>query len=213
MIKKFIAKKILLALNFFLLCTPLIALADDATDLSNRLKRYNTLSGHFEQNLIADNGELIQDSAGTFTLKRPGYFYWDTQEPFPQLLIADLQTIWLYDPDLEQVTIRPYADNIDQSPALLLSGDSKKITEYYSVTRADAKKDEDIFRLKPRGEDSTFVALQLRFTNQRLTSMQLTDTLQQTTTLQFSNLTLNQPIDNSLFTFTPPAGVDVLFDD
>lgn len=186
------------------------AVADDTKDLSERLQKYHTLAGRFSQTLIDARGELIQDSKGVFTVKKPGYFRWETQEPFPRLLVADLQTVWLYDPDLEQVTIRPYTDSVAQSPALLLSGNTTEIAGVYDVVKAE--ENDSLFILTPKNEEVGFTELRLQFGAGKLASMQLVDSLQQTTTFVFSDLKININVPATEFWFTPPEGVDVLID-
>ena len=186
--------------------------ADALDSLNKLLNQYETLSGEFEQTLVDDQGQLIQDSQGQFLLKRPGYFRWDTQSPFPQLLVSNLETIWLYDPDLEQVTVRPYANNIDQTPSLLLSGDTEKIAERYQISQEDNLQK---FTLIPKQETigteaATFTELKLEFEQGKLVAMIMRDTLAQTTTFRFIDVVANPTIEMSQFEFTPPPGVDVL---
>lgn len=177
-------------------------------ELAGILKTYATVKGNFTQTLVDNQGELIQDSSGIFTVKAPGYFNWETKQPFPQLLVADLNTIWLYDPDLEQVTLTPYSDNVDQSPALLLSGNVEQIRENYTVIKADGVADS--FILRPKRADSNFTELHLAFADTVLLSMKLKDTLDQTTTFTFSEVKINRSVNDALFIFEPPEGVDVL---
>ncbi len=187
-------------------------LAKTATeDLAERLKTYETFQGNFNQTVTDSTGELLQQSSGTFNVKSPGYFYWDTLQPFPQKVIANLKSIWLYDPDLEQVTVSPYSDSVDQSPALLLSGNVEKITENYSVERIESPVNG--FVLTPKANSSNFTELRLIFTEAVLTTMILTDSLEQTTTFNFDAIKINQPIDSALFEFEPPTGVDILKND
>ncbi|MGH1485925.1 MAG: outer membrane lipoprotein chaperone LolA [Cellvibrionaceae bacterium] len=199
----------------FCLCS--FVSADDAQELSALLKTYKTISGDFKQTLNDDKQELIQESSGHFMIKNPGLFNWETKEPFPQLLVSDLKKIWLYDPDLEQVTIRSYADSVDQTPALLLSGNTQKITENYKISKVlkTAEKDQNFntFLLTPISTGSNFTELQLSFEKGLLVKMLLKDSLQQTTVFMFDSLALNKKIPASAFQFIPPEGVDVLIDE
>jgi outer membrane lipoprotein carrier protein len=186
------------------------ALADGASELSTLLKNYQTLSGNFNQQLIGENGEVIQESSGELVIKKPGFFHWETKDPFPQLVVSNLQNIWLYDPDLEQVTIRSFSNAFDDSPALLLSGDDKKIRERYKIEKLSDK----AFVLTPvDNSKSAFTELELTFENDMLSRMVLKDTIQQTTIFSFSSLSLNIPFSEKFFDFYPPEGVDILVDD
>jgi outer membrane lipoprotein carrier protein len=198
--------------------------ADDTQELAMLLVEYKTIQGDFEQSLKDSKGEIIQQSSGIFTVKSPGFFLWDTQAPFPQLLVSNLQNIWLYDPDLEQVTIRPYSQDIDQSPVLLLSGNIEKISQTFHIKKnSHVNKDESTksdklanvtsyFVLTPKQANSVFVELQLGFIDNTIQQMTLADSLGQTTHFTFSNMVLNQLINEKMFEFSIPAGVDVLID-
>jgi len=204
--KKLIANiSFLLPILFF---TAHVSASTPAEELAEILKVYETVQGNFNQTLVDSKGQSIQESSGVFTVKSPGYFNWETKDPFPQLLIADLKTIWLYDPDLEQVTESPYSASVDQSPALLLSGNVELIKANYNVTKSDVVK--DTFILTPISTESNFTALELLFADAILVSMQLKDSLEQTTTFTFRELAINSPVDNTLFIFEAPEGVDIL---
>lgn len=207
-----------------LLCSVNVV-ADDSQELTKLLAQYKTIQGDFEQSLQDSKGEIIQESSGVFTVKSPGFFRWNTQLPFPQLLVSNLEDIWLYDPDLEQVTIRPYSQEIDQSPALLLSGNVEKISKIYSIKKINsiAKADDaktasstDIssyFVLTPKQTNNVFLQLYLGFVDKKLHEMTLEDSLGQTTRFIFKNMTLNTLIDDGIFEFSIPDGVDVLIDE
>jgi outer membrane lipoprotein carrier protein len=139
-------------------------------------------------------------------------------------LVSNLQDIWLYDPDLEQVTIRPYSQDIDQSPALLLSGNIEKISQTYHIKKnSNVNKDNNTrsdklvnitsyFVLTPKQVNSVFIELQLGFIDNTIQQMTLADSLGQTTHFTFSNMVLNQLINEEIFEFSIPVGVDVLID-
>ncbi len=180
--------------------------ADDADTLAEKLALLDTFSGAFEQTLTDDKGEELQASSGDFFLQRPGYFRWNTTEPFPQLLVSDLQSIWMYDPDLEQVTVRAYDNNVSATPALLLSGDVTKIKEHYHVEQTQAQR----YVLTPLQPQELFTRLTVSFMNGQLSDMRLIDALGQTTTFRFIDGIYNQAIDRALFEFVPPEGTDVI---
>jgi len=204
-------------MKFFYCCLMLLAslsvTADDSQELVQLLETYKTIQGEFEQHLTDEKGEVIQEpSFGVFVVKSPGFFLWDTKDPFPQLLVSNLDKIWLYDPDLEQVTIRPYSREVDQSPALLLSGNVEKISSIYNIQKADTDKRTSRYVLTPKAANDVFVQLELAFINNDLSEMHLADSLGQTTRFILKNTRLNKPVDNSRFDFITPDGVDVLID-
>lgn len=185
-----------------------------ATSLQSLLAELHSLSGKFNQSLKDEQGELLQESSGQFSIKRPGKFYWHTRAPYEQVLVSDQKTLWLYDPDLEQVTVRPYAQQYQQTPMLLLSGDTRALVEQYAVQQRDGMvSGEQVFELRPRAPDSLFSTLALTFVDRRLSAMELLDSLGQETRFTFSELEFNQAIDDSLFLFQAPPGTDVLLDD
>ena len=105
------------------------------TTISCFIEKHQNYQGNFQQVLVDDRGEVIQESSGHFIVQKPGYFHWETKTPFPQLLMSNRQTLWLYDPDLEQVTVRSYEASVDDSPAVLFSADASKIYASYFVER------------------------------------------------------------------------------
>ena len=180
--------------------------AADVDVLAEKLVQLSTFSGDFRQTLADDQGETLQESTGVFFLERPGYFNWETTAPFPQLLVSDLTSIWLYDPDLEQVTVRPYDESVSQTPALLLSGDVSKMSASYEVVQTT----DNQFSLTPKNQQELFTQLMVEFAEGQLVSMSLQDSLGQTTTFTFLNGIYNQPIPSELFQFIPPEGTDVI---
>lgn len=184
----------------------MMANAADVDVLAEKLVQLSTFSGDFRQTLIDDQGEVLQESTGVFFLERPGYFHWETIAPFPQLLVSDLASIWLYDPDLEQVTVRPYDESVSQTPALLLSGDVSKMSASYDVVQTA----DNQFSLTPKNQQELFTQLMVEFAEGQLVSMSLQDSLGQATTFTFLNGIYNQPIPSELFQFIPPEGTDVI---
>ena len=187
--------------------------ADPAQQLTALLKPLTSLDGRFQQTLTDDEGDVLQVSSGVFSLKRPGLFRWQTLEPFPQLLVSNQQTIWLYDEDLEQVIVRPYTEAVNNTPALLLTGDIGQLSTYYQIAR---QSDDDTFILSSKNGDSEselFTRIALTFENRQLSKMVLTDSLGQLSIFRFTDLTINPVLAENLFSFEPPPGVDVIVDD
>lgn len=188
------------------------AIADTAADqLRNTLAATTSLEGEFTQTLFDADGEQLETSAGQFILQRPGRFYWHTTEPFEQLVVSNQQTLWLYDPDLEQVTVREVTDEIRKTPAMVLSDDVSQIAEAFTIT-VEERDGHTWFALAPVRDDELFTLLELQFAGDELLGIELEDGLGQQTVFAFSNTTRNRPVEESLFTFTIPDGVDVLID-
>lgn len=192
---------------YLLLLFSFNAVANDAADdLIQKLNPLQTFSGYFTQQLLNEEDELLSESNGQFLLQKPGMFRWDTLEPFPQLLVSNLKKIWLYDPDLEQVTIRAYDQNIAHTPILLFSGDAAEITENYQVEKVS----DQHFRLTPNQTQELFESLSVIFVDGQLAAIHLLDALQQKNIFTFIDGEYNQNIDMAQFEFVPPEGTDII---
>ncbi len=184
----------------------------DVEQLHKRLDAMNSLQGQFTQTLFDNQGAQLEQSKGTFVLQKPGNFHWKTETPYEQLLVSDQRSIWLYDPDLEQVTVRPVGEDLQKSPALLFSGDADKLREQFEVSLATGTNQQETFTLVSRVQDGLFQQLLLVFVAGQLQEFHIQDNLGQSTHFVLSNTRSNVPVDASLFQFTPPPGVDVLHD-
>ncbi|MCL4164287.1 UNVERIFIED_CONTAM: hypothetical protein GTU68_024141 [Idotea baltica] len=167
------------------------------------------MSAHFSQNTFDATGSSLQKTTGEISVKRPGLFRWHTDEPQEQLLISNGKKIWLYDPDLEQVTIQKLDQRLSHTPALLLSGDISKISKNFTITQ-DKAGQVDIFSLRPHSKDGLFDVLRLSFQGNKIQEMKLIDSTGQVTQILFNQLKTNIAIDSKAFTFKIPAGTDVI---
>ena len=186
---------------------PLAAEALDA--LRERLAPLNSLQGRFDQQVLSQDGEVLERSSGRFMLLRPGYFYWRIEAPDDQLLVAADNRLWHYDADLETANRRPIRDEQQGGPIAILSGDIDRLADYYYVRDLGAGR----FRLEPREADRQFEAVELAFTDAAPLSMSVEDRLQQTTRIEFAAIELNPPLTADDFVFEPPDGVDVYYHD
>ncbi|SHM45618.1 outer membrane lipoprotein chaperone LolA [Phytopseudomonas punonensis] len=190
----------------------LFAHADDEAAvkrLTELLNQAQTITARFSQLSLDGSGTQLQETAGELALKRPGLFRWHTDEPMEQLLVSDGKQVWLYDPDLEQVTIQSLDQRLTHTPALLLSGDVSQIRENFEITFKEGGSVVD-FILKPKAKDTLFDSLRLSFRNGVLNDMQLIDSIGQRTNILFMSVKMNQPLDDKQFSFEIPAGADVI---
>ena len=167
-----------------------------------------SLRADFRQTVTDANGKLVESAEGSMSLARPGRFRWDYRVP-EQLIVSDGTTVWFHDIDLEQVTIRKAADTIEGTPAILLTGEGNLKAEF-DVSDGGTAQGLAWSRLLPRRPDGDFRELRLGFANGQLRHMTLLDRLGQTTELEFARIQRNPRLDDSLFRFTPPPGVDVV---
>lgn len=177
--------------------------------LTDLLGQAQTLSGRFSQLTLDGSGTQLQEASGEMALKRPGLLRWHTDAPMEQLLVSNGQKVWLYDPDLEQVTIQALDQRLTHTPALLLSGDVSKIRENFTISYQEGGSVVD-FILKPRASDTLFDTLRLSFRNGLINDMQLIDSIGQRTNILFLGVRQNVPLDSRQFTFVPPPGTDVI---
>jgi outer membrane lipoprotein carrier protein len=169
------------------------------------------LQARFDQVLTDRSGEIIDKANGTLAIRRPNRFRWDYDAPYEQVIVADGERIWLYDSDLEQVTVRKLDDTLSATPAMLLSGQGN-LEDNFKVTQYGREAGIDWVRMEPKRGDTDFKWVRLGFEGPVLRAMQLSDKLGQTTQIEFSNLERNPPLDPSRFTFTIPPGADVIGD-
>ncbi len=195
------------------------ALAADAPDpplapaqLRAFLAETVTLEAGFSQVLVEADDGRAQVSEGRFYLHRPQRFRWDYTDPAPQLVVADGEHLWLFDPDLEQVTVRRLDDGLAGTPAMLLSGDGT-LEDSFRIGAAYREDGRDWVELAPLSDAADFSALRVGFVAGRLDTMELMDALGQTTVIRFFDVAVNPVLDPALFQFTPPAGADVIRDD
>jgi len=179
---------------------------EDIQQLRDLLQPITSLSARFEQQITDGDGFELQASEGLFQVSQPNRLRWVVETPMPQQIIADGLTLWIYDPDLEQVIIQPFNDDIATTPAILFSGDLDQLDDAYFVTQLA----EGRFELKPEQGGSLFDSMTIAFDGSKPASIALTDTLGQTTSIRFSQLELNPVLPGDLFVFQAPDGVDVI---
>jgi outer membrane lipoprotein carrier protein len=196
-----------------LLLTPLVSNAADGSEkLHALLKEYNRFSADFVQVTLAENGREAQKTEGHLSMAKPNLFRWETQMPFPQEIVSDGEYLWIYDPDLEQVTQRRADSQQNSAPALILNGQVETLKQNYSIRILGDSGSDQIFELMPLGEQSNFSNIRLAFSGGVITELMLEDSLGQRTSIVFSEQQLNPELDEQLFYFRVPADADLLVD-
>ncbi|MDH4260921.1 MAG: outer membrane lipoprotein chaperone LolA [Gammaproteobacteria bacterium] len=179
-----------------------------ASRVEDFLGQLTSLRAEFRQTVTDARGRLLERAEGSVALARPGRFRWDYRVP-EQLIISDGLTVWLYDVELEQVSVRAAGDALAGTPAMLLAGDGD-LNGDFEITDAGQQDGLDWSRLTPRREDGDFREVRLGFAGRELRRMTLFDRLGQTTELELLQVERNPRFDSSLFKFEPPPGVDVV---
>ena len=192
-----------------MLMAPLLAEAGAVDQLHRFLTDTRTLKADFAQAVVARSGRKPQQSSGTLAISRPGKLRWDIQKPYPQLVVGDGEKIWIYDPELKQVTVRKAGQAISGSPAALLAG-SNELERDFILKEAGEADGLAWVEATPRQNESGFEKVRLGLAGSELRAMELHDNFGQTTHIRFSRIERNPALPASTFRFTPPPGADVV---
>lgn len=190
------------------------------SNLVKQLTGIQSLSANFEQTTKVTNSKAPQKKGltaqhmnqtfkGVMKVARPGKFFWETSTPSKQTIVTTGKTVWIYDPDLQQAIRQSLDEQVANTPALLLSGNTSQIMQSYRVTQPDRSK--TYYTLYPKESEGAFQSLTISFgANKAPSLMILQDSLGQTTYVRFNNVKLNAAIPASTFNFTPPKGTDII---
>ena len=198
---------------FILLILLASAFQVQATEGQDYLDRFledlKTFQANFNQTLTNPRGDIVERTSGIFYMKNPGQFHWSYKDPYEQSIITNGGTLWIYDTDLEQVTIKDISTEIENSPAAILSG-SDNLEEYFSIT--DKGKIEGIYNLElvPKDPENQFHKIVLGFYGRFLNMMVMFDKLGQITRITFTDSQRNESLDDTLFNFIAPEGTDII---
>lgn len=179
----------------------------------DRLKAFyeTTLSmrANFHQVVFDAQGKKLQEVTGRMELKRPGKFKWDYQSPYTQEIVGDGTRVWLYDPELNQVTVRAMGKAIGSSPAALLAGnkDIDKSFEFSNGNNADGM---EWALAIPKEKESGFEKIELGFSKDQLKKLKLVDAFGHTTLIEFNGFERNPKLEDQSFYFKPPSGADIV---
>ena len=194
----------------------LLALAFATAAHADAIERFKTFlrttqsaRADFEQRVFGRDGKLTQESTGSFVFQRPGRFRWTYAKPVDQLIVGDGERVWIYDRDLNQVTVRRLSKALGSTPAALLAG-SSEVEKAFELSDAGNRDGLEWLEAKPKDAEAGFERIRMGFSANGLQAMELTDNFGQTTRLRFSNLQRNPHIDPGEFRFEPPKGADVL---
>lgn len=168
-----------------------------------------TLTANFEQSLLDAEGALVEVTSGSLEIRRPGQFRWSYVEPYEQVLVADGLNVWSYDVDLAQVTVKPQAQALSNTPALLLGGSAEAL-EQFNYVGSLVQDGLTWVTLSPRNTESGFLRVDMGFNEGQLERMVFFDNLEQQTTVMLSQVVVNEPLPAERFEFIVPDDVDVV---
>jgi outer membrane lipoprotein carrier protein len=196
-----------------LLCCLMSTAAPAASSARAQLDRFlaevKSFHARFEQQLFDEYGEPLETSNGEVDILRPGRFNWSYEAPYRQRIVSDGKTLWVFDADLEQVTINDVELGSVDSPGRLL-GDEVDVDASFDVTELPARDDVEWLRLKPKASGQQFNDIELGLRDGKVVAMRLKDNLGQTTAIRFTEIERNPQIDPATFTFDAPPGVDII---
>ena len=203
--------KIIKVLMLLLITTTSYAENKNEDQLSRFLDNMQTLEANFTQTLMDDQGIELESSTGMVFLHRPDKFRWDYKHPYLQTIVTNGETLWIYDEDLEQVTIRDVTSTLESTPAAIL-GSYEGIDEQFIIIEMGKIEEFDWVELTPRDIESQYDSIRLGFDKDKLGMMVMFDNLGQVTRVDFTQQVINQKLDNDTFNFEPPQGIDIIDD-
>lgn len=178
--------------------------------LSALLAGLDRFNARFTQTLQDGRGNQLRRASGELWAERPDRFRWEISAPFAELLVGDGRMLWLWDPDLEQVTVRPYDDRLRGTPALLLSGDPAELIAGFEVALVSAQGSRRVYLLTPRSGDGLFDRLEMVFVDDLPQTLVIHDGMGQRTELVFEAARADFEPEPGRFSFEIPDGADVL---
>jgi outer membrane lipoprotein carrier protein len=190
----------------------LLAAAAARADAIDTLKAFvsdvKTGRASFTQVVTSPDGAKRKSSNGSFEFARPNRFRFAYAKPYEQLIVGDGQKIWLHDPDLNQVTVRPMGEALGSTPAALLAGSN--LDKDFTLKALPDEGGLQWVQATPRQKDSGFQSVKVAFRAKQLAAVEIVDSFGQRSRLDFTQVEANASLPADRFRFTPPPGADVL---
>lgn len=183
--------------------------ASAEAELRQFVEGVRSFSGRFSQVQTDEHGELVSSGAGLVAIARPGRFRWSYDQPYEQLMVCDGQTIWAYDPDLKQVSVRPAGEALAGTPAELLAQNAR-LSENFTTRDLGESDGLRVVLLEPKSEQSDFKSIEMSLRNGVPQRLKFSDPLGGSTVVELRDLKVNVAIPDAQFQFTPPRGVEVV---
>jgi outer membrane lipoprotein carrier protein len=186
-----------------------LALADGVSSLRDFFNNTSSMRAQFNQVVNDKQGRKEQEVEGTMQLQRPNKFRWDYKKPYEQQIVSDGKQVFLFDADLQQVTIRELSKALGSSPAALLAG-GEAVEKSFTLKNATRKDGLTWVLALPKDKDSGFERVLLGFKAEELRKMEMYDSFNHVTHITFSEVERNPPLQDATFLFTTPKGADVV---
>lgn len=197
------------AFLIMLLLAPGIAAAAGTDALKVFLGQTQTVKARFAQMVLDKNLKQLQQAQGIMQFSRPGKFRWDYVKPYQQTIVGDGSKLWIYDKDLNQVTVRKLDRALGASPAALLAG-SNDLERDFTLSNSGTQNGLDWLDAVPKSRDTVFERVRMGFGKSGLEAMELRDQFGQVTVITFADVERNPRIAAEVFRFAPPPGADVI---
>ncbi|HAI15025.1 MAG: outer membrane lipoprotein chaperone LolA [Pseudomonadota bacterium] len=179
--------------------------------LDSLLANINSLTADVVQLIVESDGGILEESNIKMLLKKPNGFYWETITPYQELIVTNGIKLWNYQPDLEQVVIEDWDVSKSELAAQLLSGKTENLDSQYIIEElSDTNNDSQEFVLTPVDADSIYTQISINFITSELDLIYLNSRNGQQTVWRFDAIERNQILEDSLFDFQPPAGIEII---
>ena len=179
--------------------------------LDSLLANINSLTADVVQLIVESDGGILEESNIKMLLKKPNGFYWETITPYQELIVTNGIKLWNYQPDLEQVVIEDWDVSKSELAAQLLSGNTENLDSQYIIEElSDTNNDSQEFVLTPVDADSIYTQISINFITSELDLIYLNSRNGQQTVWRFDAIERNQILEDSLFDFQPPAGIEII---
>lgn len=202
-------KTTIISVALLLVSTSTNAMAEGIDSLKKFYNSTQSISAKFHQVVTDTKGQKIQDVFGEMVIKRPNQFRWDYKKPFEQQLVSDGKQVWLYDIELAQVTTRQLSKALSASPAALLAG-GEDLDKNFNLSNLSREDNLDWVSALSKDADSGFNNIAIAFKSDKLQQMELVDSFGHLTKIVFTDVKPNPNVNEKLFLFKAPKGVDVL---
>ncbi len=187
------------------------ARAASVETLKTFLQQTTSGRARFAQIVVDKNLKQLQQVTGTMQFLRPGRFRWQYDKPYEQIIVGDGAKLWVYDKDLNQVSVKKLDSALGGSPAALLAG-SNEIEKAYTLSNLGSQEGLDWLEAVPKSKENAFERIRLGFGENGLEAMELHDQFGQTTVIKFAAIERNPQLAPEIFKFVPPKGADVITD-
>lgn len=186
------------------------ASASPLQELVNTLAETSSMQAQVEQLILSQDGRQIQALQAELIMQKPDLMNWHVTEPYEEFMVSDGVSLWYYEPDLEQVSIQDFPNDVENNPILLLNNDLQAIADAYEVSVGYVDEEVKQYVLLPLTASSSYERFSMTFSGPDLLQMQFESSVGQLTSFSFTNITNNGVIDPTVFSFAIPANIELI---